>query len=59
MKVEQLEDSQASTHKGTGFVRFKKQEDAKALVELSQGLEKQLDQEHAKNAKNKKTKKPE
>lgn len=55
MKVEQLEGQGPATHKGTGFVRFKKSEDAHALVQLSQQLEKQLDQEHKdKNKKNKK-----
>ena len=54
MKVAQLEGQSQNTHKGTGFVRFKKAEDAQALVDLSKSLEKQLDQEHAKNAKNKK-----
>lgn len=54
MKVEQLEGSLPTTHKGTGFVRFKKAEDSTSLVSLSQQLEKQLDQEHRdKNKKNK------
>ncbi len=54
MKVEQLEGSLPTTHKGTGFVRFKKAEDSASLVSLSQQLEKQLDQEHRdKNKKNK------
>ena len=43
MKVEQLEGQTQNTHKGTGFVRFKKAEDASALVELSRTLESQLD----------------
>lgn len=37
MQVSQLEGP--STHKGTGFVRFKQQEDAQALVALSKQLE--------------------
>jgi len=46
------------THKGTGFVRFKNSEDAAALVQLSQQLEKQLDTEHKdKNKKGKDKKK--
>ena len=36
MKVEQLEGTMPATHKGTGFVRFKKTDDAAALVTLSQ-----------------------
>jgi len=39
MNVEGLEDKTKNTHKGTGFVRFKKSEDAAALVELSKTLE--------------------
>lgn len=55
MKVEQIETQE--THKGTGFVRFKKAEDAKSLVELSRKLEEQLDLEHKSKDKKKKGKK--
>lgn len=56
MKVDQLES--VATHKGTGFVRFKNQEDAAQLLQLSQQMERALDAEHSdKKTKNKKQKK--
>ena len=38
-------------HKGTGFVRFSTQEEADALLELSQKLEAQLNEDYKKKDK--------
>ena len=43
-------------HKGTGFVRFESKEDADALLQLSQNLESQLNEERAKKDKLSKSK---
>ena len=51
MKVDQIESQE--THKGTGFVRFKKVDDAMGLVELSRKLEEQLDMQHRSTDKKK------
>ena len=41
MRVESLDAPQ--THKGTAFVRFKRPEDAKSLLDLSREMESQMD----------------
>lgn len=47
-------EKQQSNHKGTGFVRFEDQEDADALLQLSQNLEATLNEEYKKKSANKK-----
>jgi RNA recognition motif-containing protein len=55
-KVNKKPDQLLGTHKGTGFVRFKNNADAKTLLELSLNLEKQLNQEREKKDRLSKTK---